>query len=224
MLCAIRARAVGHLRQELLQAAHRLADAPFIVEIPEQAGPRGPAVENGRALEAEVVGQLCRPHRGVVEADVVAVDEDERLLPGRCSHRPRDVLEETTGGLGQDRAQHDVLSGVRAELEPPERGTLDLGRLVHRRDADLDLAVVGLALVGPDAEVAHRAVLGRSLPVGRIEHADDGEARADAARLGCGRQSERDAQLRRPRTGADLDRPLIVSETRGGRVHGVTPR
>ena len=58
---------------------HGPDDVRLVDGVLQQSALRRPTVEDRRPVELQIVGELGRAPRGVLEGDVVAVDEDERL-------------------------------------------------------------------------------------------------------------------------------------------------
>ncbi len=57
-------------------------DDLLVGEIAVEVALRGPAVHHRRAVEIQIIGELCRPPRGILERLVEAVNEDEHVLAG----------------------------------------------------------------------------------------------------------------------------------------------
>ncbi len=74
-----RAAVSRKLDQEIGDCAFAGFDAGLVSRIGSRRAARGPAEKGGRARNFEVVANLRRTDRRVLEADIVAMQEDQRL-------------------------------------------------------------------------------------------------------------------------------------------------
>ena len=62
---------------------------------------RCPTVDDGRARELQIIGELSGTHGGIFKANVVSVDEDEAALPFALADRSLNCLKNSPFVLGE---------------------------------------------------------------------------------------------------------------------------
>ncbi len=155
------ARAPGHVAEKLLQMRHRPGHVGLVDGITQQSAVRRPTEEDRRAVEVQIVGQLCGPLGGRLERHVESVYEHEGFAVLRALYPIAQRREERVGGLRSHVQQHHVLPRVLAELEAENRGPLNVAHFVIAGNAHL---------AGPRLQraasvaIAHRVVLRRDRP------------------------------------------------------------
>jgi len=110
----------GDLFKEIFEVRADPVNRGFIGGVVENGVSGRPAVEEGNALEAEIVGELGGATGCVFKGNVVAVDEDEGFLLGGSVNAGRKVAIEVGFGRGSDGKQDDIAAGILAELQLPK--------------------------------------------------------------------------------------------------------
>src|SRR5829696_8161740 len=102
-----------------------MVDGPFTVvrirRVADRATDRRPAVENRRAIEAEVVGHLRGSIDGGVERHVEAVDEDEGFLASRTADERAQLVVEARIALLLPVNDDEMPGGILAPKRPDVR-------------------------------------------------------------------------------------------------------
>ena len=154
--------------QEAGQVGGRPFDIGFIDHIAGHRALRRPAVEQRGAVETEVVGHLAGAARGVFEADVITVHEQEGAFFGRALDLRRQRREKDILVLHLGVEQDHMAFGILAKLEAPQRRRLQRAHAVVARNADVAIAVADLGTL--DAEFARRFALAGQVAVGGEKH------------------------------------------------------
>ncbi len=176
MLCAIRCTVVAcdctaTARQKLLEVWRRPVDGVFIGRVRRQLPLRGPGVHDGRTLKPKIVGKLGRAPGCLLKRVVKAVDENKGILAGRRRHLARKFGVKVLLRFRYDAEQHDMLVGILAKLQSPDRGPLDTSHAMVARDADVQRAQMQRLIQLPISaiELAGGGVA-RGLAVGGVEN------------------------------------------------------
>ena len=163
--------------EELGQLPAADADRRLIDGIGRGAALRGPAVEDRCSVEVEVICQLGRAPRRVLEGVVESVHEDEQIL-GRGGFDLRlQVSDEIILRQRREAVEQHVAAAQLAGIEDvvgPAGLRLEFGRPVRGRDGHVEIAELEvparLAVVSGGPKIA------RGRPVRAVVHPDVGEA------------------------------------------------